>query len=284
MVMALLRRWLYTPIIIWQGDWIPRDYANPRIQNPDVAGFPFGDVFCWFFRWFDLGPKRPSRLMDAGKKTPWWNRLRGGLHNFLSYTICVEMILQLDYIMYVTVWIYSLYIHILRRNYAYGLKILHYTYIMRFGNFHTMTQRYKIYIFVVDPKNRNTHRSETTAVASFFSLPSSRGYTMIAHLLSAWTHVWLRNPMLVTEQMIPSDGGHKMSSLSKDHVCLFFVLKRNMCFFFPFFFPLVSATTFSTRSRFEGRYGDRVFLRVATTCFMSMVEMQHDSYRKCSSI
>ena len=25
MVMALLRRWLYTPIIIWQGDWIPRD-------------------------------------------------------------------------------------------------------------------------------------------------------------------------------------------------------------------------------------------------------------------
>ena len=27
--MALLRRWLYTPIIIWQGDWTPRD-ATPK--------------------------------------------------------------------------------------------------------------------------------------------------------------------------------------------------------------------------------------------------------------
>ena len=28
--MALLRRWLYTPIIIWQGDWIPREPNGPH--------------------------------------------------------------------------------------------------------------------------------------------------------------------------------------------------------------------------------------------------------------
>ena len=89
--------------------------------------------------------------------------------------------------------------------------------------------------------------------------------------------------MLVTEQMILPDGGHRMfQDLQRIMNCFF--RSQAEYVFVPFFFPLVSATPFSTRSRFEGRYGDRVFLRVATTCFMSTVEMQHDSYRKCSSI
>ena len=47
MVMALLRRWLYTPIIIWQCDWIPRvSKESPKwttkIQDapPSVVRFP----------------------------------------------------------------------------------------------------------------------------------------------------------------------------------------------------------------------------------------------------
>ena len=62
---TFLRRWLYTPIIIWQGDWIPREsrlIINFPLQLPSIfrvsirlsgvsnANRPsgwFGGVFSW---------------------------------------------------------------------------------------------------------------------------------------------------------------------------------------------------------------------------------------------
>ena len=201
-----------------------------------LQGFPL-EMFLLILPMVWLGAETPKSTHGRWKKTPWWNRLRGGLHNFLSYTICVEMILQLDYIMYVTVWIYSLYIHILRRNYAYGLKILHYTYIMRFGNFHTMTQRYKIYIFVVDPKIEIHIVLRQRQLPAFFHCPQAE--------VTPWSHI-CSAPGRMCDCVIPCWWRNKWSPQMEVIRCqafqrimfVFFSFSSGICvFFFRFFFP-----------------------------------------------
>ena len=70
--MALLRRWLYTPIIIWQGDWIPRETTRLKSQ-PIHFLFSRIPVWCyslpplwWGWDWFNAQPGEP-RWNDK-----WW--------------------------------------------------------------------------------------------------------------------------------------------------------------------------------------------------------------------
>ena len=68
------RRWLYTPIIIWQGDWIPRDsYSLKRIDMKLTA--------------------------VLGTKKPWTRSMRSRILGWLKYSAlaryeCIETTLD----------------------------------------------------------------------------------------------------------------------------------------------------------------------------------------------
>ena len=66
-IYTLLRRWLYTPIIIWQGDWIPRE----RHQNnkTKVTIKPMTKAFGYFIV-FQVNPMSiPWRIHGTGIST-----------------------------------------------------------------------------------------------------------------------------------------------------------------------------------------------------------------------
>ena len=71
--MALLRRWLYTPIIIWQGDWIPRDGRS----NPQKSKVFFVSMSCLqqqFVRFYFAMCFGILYLMFKRNEVPRWNR------------------------------------------------------------------------------------------------------------------------------------------------------------------------------------------------------------------
>ena len=76
---TLLRRWLYTPIIIWQGDWILRDdvlksvfflFLLPLISEKDGQVKKLGDSWKNVKSKFEIIFETPRKLQHTPKAHP----------------------------------------------------------------------------------------------------------------------------------------------------------------------------------------------------------------------
>ena len=80
-IYTLLRRWLYTPIIVWQGDWIPRERHQSNKTKVKIK--PITEAFGYLIV-FQVNPMSiPWRIHGTGIST-YMNRNQP---NVAKYTI-----------------------------------------------------------------------------------------------------------------------------------------------------------------------------------------------------
>ena len=62
---TFLRRWLYTPIIIWQGDWIPRVLYGTNVCVQWNHGMIHWIHVTWFFFWRGINTSIKLKIPNA---------------------------------------------------------------------------------------------------------------------------------------------------------------------------------------------------------------------------